>query len=366
MIDATGSHSPFHAWCQAKIISLGDEECWAMADVRFKDPQPLERHTWIEAPFNAQRAAWQNPMADDVWRFDWQLAPGTQPGDIDHEEQARACLTRQFGNHVEFDLIWSGAYAYRSQCLEQLRMDRIFFIGDAAKIVSHYASRGASTSIADANNLAWKLAAVLAKRAPASLLDSYHEERHEAALQNIRVNQRTARFLRAGTSMERLMRQAVISLAKPYSFARQLMNTGRMAIAPSYRHSSICDASGGLSVQNVRFNWADDSTGVVNDLLQWADGNLLILVFGDLSAAACHRLRQIASHAPARGVQVLGSHSSPQAFEHVRDPHGHLQGACHVFGHAWALVRPDGYLAATGEAVDAALVESIEHALSLK
>jgi 3-(3-hydroxy-phenyl)propionate hydroxylase len=366
VIDATGSHSPFHAWCQAKMAVLGQEECWAMADVRFTVPQPLERHTWIEAPFNEQRAAWQHPMADEVWRFDWQLAPGTQPDDTRHEEQARARLTRQFGSHVELDILWAGVYAYRSQCLEQLREGRVFFIGDAAKIVTHYASRGASTSIADANNLAWKLAAVLNQQAPASLLDSFHLERHEAALQNIRISQRTARFLSPGSNAERLLRQAVISLAKPYAFARQLTNTGRMAIATSYHHSPICDASGGQSVQNVRFSWADGSVGVVNDLLLWADGNLLILVFGDLSAAACQRLRQITSHAPARGIQVLGAHGRPQAVEHVRDPHGHLQGACRVFGHAWALVRPDGYLAATGEAVDAALVESIEQSLSLK
>ena len=42
---------------------------------------------------------------------------------------------------------------------------------------------------------------------------------------------------------------------------------------------------------------------------------------------------------------------------------GHLQGACHVFGHAWALVRPDSYVAATGESVDATLVHAVGKAL---
>jgi 3-(3-hydroxy-phenyl)propionate hydroxylase len=45
---------------------------------------------------------------------------------------------------------------------------------------------------------------------------------------------------------------------------------------------------------------------------------------------------------------------------------GHLQGACHVFGRAWALVRPDAYLAATGEAIDGALVCAVERALGLR
>jgi 3-(3-hydroxy-phenyl)propionate hydroxylase len=62
-------------------------------------------------------------------------------------------------------------------------------------------------------------------------------------------------------------------------------------------------------------------------------------------------------------VQVLGTDDEPGALEHVRDPKGHLQGACHVFGHAWALVRPDSYVAATGETVDASLVHAVGQAL---
>jgi 3-(3-hydroxy-phenyl)propionate hydroxylase len=65
-------------------------------------------------------------------------------------------------------------------------------------------------------------------------------------------------------------------------------------------------------------------------------------------------------------VQVLGPDAPAQAIEHVRDPTGHLQGACHVFGHAWALVRPDGYLAATGETINTRLVAAIERSLGLR
>jgi len=88
-------------------------------------------------------------------------------------------------------------------------------------------------------------------------------------------------------------------------------------------------------------------------------------VFGQLSQAAATRLQQLSQGTPVRCVQVVDAHASTQAREHVRDPLGHLQGACHVFGHAWAIVRPDGYLSATGEAVDAQLVNSIEHALGI-
>jgi 3-(3-hydroxy-phenyl)propionate hydroxylase len=93
---------------------------------------------------------------------------------------------------------------------------------------------------------------------------------------------------------------------------------------------------------------------------------LLLLVFGDTHRPVLERLRALAETAPVRCVQVLGSEERPTAKEHIRDPHGHLQGACHVFGHAWALVRPDSYVAATGESVDAALVHAVARALGAR
>ncbi len=112
-------------------------------------------------------------------------------------------------------------------------------------------------------------------------------------------------------------------------------------------------------MQNVSFLWADGSKGTVNDLLDWADGTLLLLLFGDVGAKAVQRVRALAETAPLLAVQVLGIEGTPSAIEHVRDPKGHLQGACHVFGHAWALLRPDAYVAATGEMVDADLVGAV-------
>ncbi|RZJ11740.1 MAG: FAD-binding monooxygenase, partial [Haliea sp.] len=198
--------------------------------------------------------------------------------------------------------------------------------------------------------------------APA-LLDSYHQERHEAAQQNVLVTNRTARFLRPADGMEKLFRTAALSLARQHVFARQLVNTGRMAIANPYTRSSACDATGGQSVQNVSFQWPDRSGGTVNDLLRWADGRLLLLVFGELAPSAVQRLLALGAAAPLCCVQVLGAEDAANAVEHVRDPKGHLQGACHVFGHAWALVRPDSYVAATGENIDAGLVHAVEQAL---
>jgi 3-(3-hydroxy-phenyl)propionate hydroxylase len=365
VIDASGSHTPFHRWCDASVQARRGDDRWCIADVRFRNLPPTERHTWIEAPFNDNRAVWQHLMADDVWRIDYQMEPDADPAKVSSESEVRKRLERQFGADVDCEIVWVGPYAYRSQCLDALRIGSVYFMGDTAKIVSPFGARGGNTGVADADNLAWKLGAVLRGRAGPRLLESYDHERLEAAQQNVQVTNRTARFLRPADGVERRFRDAVISLARQYPFARQLVNTGRMAVANPYGHSGVCEKSGGLSVQNVFFRWQDGSQGCVNDLLQWADGNLLLLVFGDQSSQARHRLANLSHQAPVRCVQVLGPDARTQSRETVRDPQGHLQGACHVFGHAWALVRPDAYLAATGEAVDGALVQAIEHAMAI-
>jgi len=369
VIDASGSHSPLRQWLQVPATAKRGDDRWCIADVRFTKHPPVERHTWVEAPFNENRAVWQHLMADDVWRIDYQMAPYADPQEVSREDVVRERLARQFGPDTEVEVVWVGPYAYRSECVDHMiakvASSRVYFMGDSAKVVSPFGARGGNTGVADADNLAWKLAAVMQGTAPLPLLDSYHDERHEAASQNVMVTNRTARFLRPADGMERTFRNAAIGLARQHLFARSLVNTGRMAVANSYTRSPLCGSSGGLSVQNVGFEWANGSPGQVNDLLQWAGARLLLLWFGEMSSPSAKRLRLLASQAPLRCVQVLGPKDRAQAVEQVRDAQGHLRQACHVFGHDWALLRPDGYLADTGESVDATLIGALEHALAL-
>jgi 3-(3-hydroxy-phenyl)propionate hydroxylase len=359
VIDATGSHTPFRQWVGATVTAKKGDDRWCIADVRFSKHPPVERHTWIEAPFNDNRAVWQHLMGDNVWRIDYQMAPNADPLEMSREDVVRERLARQFGADCKVEIVWVGPYAYKSECIDRMRHGRVFFLGDAAKVVSPFGARGGNTGIADAENLAWKLAAVLKGRAAPSLLDTYHDERHEAARQNVMVTNRTTRFLRPTGAIEKLFRDAALGLARQYPFARQFVNTGRMAIANPYTNSRACCAGGGQPVQNVVFQWADGSPGTVNDLLRWAEGRLLLLLFGEIDRASLRRVRALTESAPLLAMQVVGTNGTPSAIEHVLDPQGHLRGACHVFGHTWALVRPDAYVAATGESIDAALVNAV-------
>ena len=75
---------------------------------------------------------------------------------------------------------WASAFQMNARLADSFRVGRVFLIGDAAHIHPPTGAQGLNTSVQDAYNLGWKLAAVVGG-APDALLDSYEEERRPIA-----------------------------------------------------------------------------------------------------------------------------------------------------------------------------------------
>lgn len=250
LVDATGANSPIRERLGLDAHPSRSADRWCITDVRFGKPLPQERWTWVDAPSNAGRAVWQHPMADHVWRIDYQMPPDADPHEVSRPEVAGARLREQLGPDTDFEFVWIGPYMYRDHLLDRFRHGPVLFIGDAAHVVSPFGARGGNTGIQDAANLGWKLALVLQGRAPDDLLDSYSDERHAAAADNLRVTSATARFLAPRSAAEFTLRRAVLALARRHDFARPMVNTGRMSV-PNVYPPSRWAPEGSHPVQNV-------------------------------------------------------------------------------------------------------------------
>jgi 3-(3-hydroxy-phenyl)propionate hydroxylase len=344
LVDATGANSPIRDALGLDAHVSRHTDRWCISDVRFKKPLPVERWTWIDAPFNEGRGVWQHLMADAVWRLDYQMDEHADPESISKPEVVGERLRAQLGPGVEFEFVWIGPYHYRDHLLETFRAGRTIFVGDAAHVVCPFGARGGNNGIQDAGNLGWKLALVVEGKAGESLVDSYTAERRAAAVENLRVTSRTARFLAPRSSAEHRLRRAVVALARTHSFARKLANTGRMAQANDYPPSPWAP-EGVRSLQNVAIGAttvAQLLAGETRFLGLWLGaGDADLDALGDLGRRLPIAIRKVA---------VEGALA-----RHLGVGHG-----------TFVLVRPDAYVAATivspsAVSIEAALRRALAH-----
>ena len=151
--------------------------------------------------------------------------------------RVKALLAHSTMKDAEFELEWASVYTFACLRMDRFRHGRVIFAGDSAHGVSPFGARGANSGVQDAENLAWKLAAVVAGEAPDALLDSYADEREYAADENIRNSTRATDFITPKSEISCLFRDAVLELSKTQLFARTLVNSGRLSV-PATLHGS--------------------------------------------------------------------------------------------------------------------------------
>jgi len=102
-----------------------------------------------------------------------------------------ATIIRQFvGRDFEFELLNVMPWTRRQLLADHYQKGRIFLAGDAIHQMPPSGTLGMNTGVADATNLSWKLAAVLAGWGGDSLLDTYESERRPIADYNAKASTR--------------------------------------------------------------------------------------------------------------------------------------------------------------------------------
>jgi hypothetical protein len=169
-----------------------------------------------------------HPCPDNTFRIDWQVPPDF---DLAAEESTGGLdrRIRQVIGDRPYEIVWKSVYRFHSRVVDRMRVGRVLVAGDAAHLVSPFGARGLNSGVLDAENAAWKIAFVLHGWAPESLLDSYHDERHAAAVENLDVTGATMRFLVPGSEEEARHRLDVLERAATDPAARAEVDSGRLA-----------------------------------------------------------------------------------------------------------------------------------------
>jgi 2-polyprenyl-6-methoxyphenol hydroxylase-like FAD-dependent oxidoreductase len=154
---------------------------------------------------------------------------------------------------------WFSTYRVHHRVADQFQRGRVFLLGDAAHIHSPAGGQGMNTGILDANNLAWKLAAVLHGRAAPALLDSYGQERQAFARKLVATTDRLFTLATSEGNLADFIKThvvpAVASLAFKVEDVRELMFKTVSQITLEYRDSALSHGKAGEVRGGDRLPW---------------------------------------------------------------------------------------------------------------
>jgi len=154
---------------------------------------------------------------------------------------------------------WFSTYHVHHRVTDHFRRDRAFLLGDAAHIHSPVGGQGMNTGIGDAINLAWKLAAVIAARAPDRLLDSYEAERIGFARRLVATTDRAFSLVTAEGPVAALVRTRIVPMLFPrltaFDAVREYMFRTVSQVMINYRGGMLSAGSAGHVHGGERLPW---------------------------------------------------------------------------------------------------------------
>ena len=232
---------------------------------------------------------------------------------------------------------WISRFSDVTRQAASYRDRRVLLAGDAAHVHYPVGGQGLNTGVQDAVNLGWKLAQVVRRTSPESLLDTYHAERHPVAARVLQNTMAQTALLRPADPRLDALRDTVADLLgmdeARKRFAAMMsgldihydLGEGHPLLGRRMPDLDLVTADGPLRVytllRDARPVLLDLGEPGVLDITPWAD-----------------RVQVIdAEYGSSWELPALGAVSAPSA----------------------VLIRPDGHVAWVGDGTDVGLPDAL-------
>ncbi len=233
MVACDGADSPTRKRMNLSFEGEIFDEYFLIVDI-FMEKPPFEsdrpeRWFWFAPTFHDGQSALLHKQAENIYRIDLQLGEKIDRKSELDPERVRKRIKKVVKSDV-FEIDWMSIYKFKCASLDRMVFDRVIFVGDSAHVVSPFGARGGNGGIHDVDNLGWKLASILKDNTSGNILNTYNEERIEAAKENIANSSRATNFMTPKNKMAKAFRDQVLDLSVNKKFFRNIINSGRLSV----------------------------------------------------------------------------------------------------------------------------------------
>lgn len=175
VVGCDGARSLVRRLIGTELEDMQSHERWLVIDVILKREKP-ELGDYSVQYCDPARPATYVRGAGERRRWELMLHPEEDAAELTRPERIWELLS-PWVTPDDATLERPAVYTFHSVVARGWRQGRLLIAGDAAHQTPPFMGQGMCAGVRDAANLAWKLADVLAGRAPDALLDTYESER---------------------------------------------------------------------------------------------------------------------------------------------------------------------------------------------
>ncbi len=352
LVACDGGRSSIRTAIGSEMEGTSFEQRWLIVDLL----QTADdfRHTRVFS--NPARPAISLPGPYRSRRFEFKLRDDESDEDAESEEFARS-LVAAHGPDGNAPIVRKQVYTFHARIASRWRKDRVFLAGDAAHLTPPFAGQGMNSGIRDAHNLAWKLAAVVNRTLPDSLMDSYETERipHARALIDLALT--IGRVMVPGSTLNAMLQQAFFRAMRVCPPAARYVTQMRFKPKPYYREGFLLNGVAqahrmvGRMIPQPMVEGVDRKHMLLDHLL----GNkMVLLVFGQSPGRVIDSIASPGSMAGTGTVIGIVPRDTLADVKEYQNVYRDAQGAIGRFlggaRDAVLVIRPDRYVAAVSTA----------------
>ncbi|MGK8508180.1 bifunctional 3-(3-hydroxy-phenyl)propionate/3-hydroxycinnamic acid hydroxylase [Nocardia asiatica] len=156
-------------------------ERWLVVDLKARDGVDAFRHLpYFDFVCDPRLPIVSCPQPDRHHRFEFMLTRTQTKEEMEADDTVRRHIAR-FVDPDEVEVLRKLVYTFNAVVADRWRDGRILIAGDAAHMTPQFIGQGMNSGVRDADNLSWKLTAIIEHGAALEILDSYESERRPHA-----------------------------------------------------------------------------------------------------------------------------------------------------------------------------------------
>lgn len=238
LVGCDGGRSVVRTQLGIDMTGTSFPERWLVVDLKAKDGVDAFRHLpYFNFVCDPELPIVSCPQPAGHHRFEFMLRDSQTKEEMEDPDTVRRHIAR-FVDPDEVVVLRKLVYTFNAVVADQWRDGRILLAGDAAHMTPQFIGQGMNAGVRDADNLSWKLAAILRHGADESILDSYEAERRPHAQAMIDFSVFNKKLVSVDNRLAAAARDAAIKTALHIPGLGGWVRAARMKPRPRFRRGA--------------------------------------------------------------------------------------------------------------------------------